>query len=116
MFATSLNKWRGCVEERDTTPSSTFNSASLPPDLDPDLPATSQETKWRPVWPEIMWYRNQNGPTTSGNAGVDPNPYSDSTTQNGVSGSFDSYSDEVTCMKSASRDRDDDPGGHQQFR
>ncbi|CAM3148977.1 Putative Flp pilus-assembly TadG-like N-terminal domain-containing protein [Sphingomonas antarctica] len=103
MFTTSMNKWRGCVEERDTTATTTFNSANLPPDLDPDIPASDTTTKWRPVWPEVMWYRNQNGPTTSGTATLDPNPYSDSTTPNGISGSFDSYNDEVTCMKSASR-------------
>ena len=95
MFATSLNKWRGCVEERDTVTGSSFGT--LPPDLDPDTPATSTATKWRPVWPQVMWYRNQNGPTSTGT------PYQDTTTQNGVSGSFDSYGDEVTCMKAASR-------------
>ncbi len=73
MFANSMNKWRGCVEERDTTASTSF-SGTLPYDLDPDTPATSQATRWRPVWPEVMWYRNQNGPSTSGGPGVNPIP------------------------------------------
>jgi Flp pilus assembly protein TadG len=107
MFATSLNKWRGCVEERDTTASTSF-SGTLPYDLDPDTPATNAATKWRPVWPEVMWWRgNQNGPTpVAGNGSTTPStPYADVTSPaNGVpSTTYDSYGDEVTCMKQASR-------------
>ena len=82
MFATSLNKWRGCVEERDTTASSTFNSATLPPDLDPDLPATDASTKWRPVWPEDHVVPQPERPDhAAARKTLNPNPYSDSTAQ-----------------------------------
>lgn len=57
-FSVSLNKWQGCIEERDTTASTTFNAASLPGDLDPDLQPTSDATKWRPSWPEIIYDRS----------------------------------------------------------
>lgn len=57
-FAVSLVKWQGCIEERNTTASTTFNAASLPPDLDPDLVPTSNATKWRPSWPEVIYDRS----------------------------------------------------------
>ena len=71
----ATSKWQGCIEERDTTATSTFNSNSLPPDLDPDLPATSDATKWRPMWPEVVFYR---GATTSADSSGDSTtPYGD---------------------------------------
>lgn len=56
-YSASLNKWQGCLEERSTTPASTFNPDSLPPDLDPDLVPTTDATKWRPMWPEQVYNR-----------------------------------------------------------
>jgi Flp pilus assembly protein TadG len=58
----STSKWQGCVEERDTTATATFDVNNLPPDLDPDLPATSNSTKWRPMWPDVVYYRGNNTP------------------------------------------------------
>ena len=29
------NRWQGCIEERDTTPSMSFDATNLPGDLDP---------------------------------------------------------------------------------
>ena len=96
-FASSTSKWRGCVEERDTTASTSFNG-TLPADLDPDTPPTDTSTRWRPVWPDAMWYRNQNGPTS------DTTPVLDSNVVDGVTGTtFVHYDDKVTCMKAASR-------------
>jgi Flp pilus assembly protein TadG len=68
-------KWQGCIEERDTTAgASSFNPTSLPPDLDPDLVPSSDATRWRPLWPEVVYYRNNysdglyTGPFVKGNA------------------------------------------------
>ncbi|THD36528.1 MAG: hypothetical protein E7773_05810 [Sphingomonas sp.] len=56
----TTSKWQGCVEERDTTATATFDVNNLPPDLDPDLAASSDSTKWRPMWPEVEYYRGNN--------------------------------------------------------
>ena len=53
----STTRWQGCIEERDTRPSASFNVQSLPEDLDPDLAATSRATRWRPMWGETIYYR-----------------------------------------------------------
>ncbi|WP_082730401.1 MULTISPECIES: TadE/TadG family type IV pilus assembly protein [Sphingomonas] len=60
---TGTASWQGCIEERDTTASSTFNINSLPPDLDPDLVPTSDATRWRPAWPQVIYGRNYTGGT-----------------------------------------------------
>jgi len=74
-------KWQGCIEERTTTAgASSFNQSSLPADLDPDLPATNDDTRWRPMWPDVIYYRGtstsvtNNGITYSGNSTT---PYGD---------------------------------------
>ncbi len=54
-YTVSLNKWQGCIEERPTVAASSFNVANLPADLDPDLPPTSDATRWRPMWPEQIY-------------------------------------------------------------
>lgn len=56
----ATSKWQGCIEERDTTVSSSFNVNNLPYDLDPDLAPTSDATKWRPMWPDVIYYRGSN--------------------------------------------------------
>lgn len=53
----STSRWQGCVEERDTTVASSFSTNSLPADLDPDTAATSDSTKWRPMWTDLIYYR-----------------------------------------------------------
>ena len=52
------SKWRGCVEELDTSASSSFNVSSLPDDLNPDVVPTSNTDKWRPIWPDVEWLRS----------------------------------------------------------
>ncbi|ANC88158.1 TadE/TadG family type IV pilus assembly protein [Sphingomonas sp. NIC1] len=65
-------KWQGCLEERDTTSgATTFDQNNLPPDLDPDALPTSDATRWRPMWPEVTYYRN-NSNAYSGNV-IKPN-------------------------------------------
>jgi hypothetical protein len=54
----SLNVWQGCLEERQTTASATFDINNLPPDLDPDLIPNSDATKWKPMWPEQTYDRS----------------------------------------------------------
>ena len=55
----TTNSWQGCIEERGTTPGvSSFNTSSLPSDLDPDLIPSSDATRWRAMWPEVIYWRN----------------------------------------------------------
>lgn len=51
--------WNGCIEERDTVAQATFPTIpSNAYDLDIDYKPTSNETKWRPVWPQLVFDRN----------------------------------------------------------
>lgn len=54
----STNSWQGCIEERTSTASTSFNVNSLPGDIDPDLAPTSDATRWRPAWPQVVFGRN----------------------------------------------------------
>lgn len=71
------SKWQGCIEERDTTTASTFDPNNLPPDLDPDLIPSSNATRWRPMWPDVVYYRGNS--TTVDYGGNSSNPYGDYT-------------------------------------
>nr|MDQ2879326.1 hypothetical protein [Pseudomonadota bacterium] len=73
----ATSKWQGCLEERDTTASSSFDINNLPPDLDPDLTPTNDSTRWRPMWSDVVYYRGNN--TYVDYAGNSSNPYGDST-------------------------------------
>ncbi len=75
------SKWQGCIEERNTNQgASSFDPNSLPPDLDPDLVPANDDTRWRPMWPDVMYYRGtgtsavNNGVTYSGSSTT---PYGD---------------------------------------
>lgn len=62
-------KWAGCIEERQTdTGQLTFNTSALPADLDPDLIPNSDNTRWKPLWPEVEYLRStwNNYPSTNG--------------------------------------------------
>ncbi|MDE8651297.1 pilus assembly protein TadG-related protein [Novosphingobium sp. H3SJ31-1] len=56
--------WNGCIEERETSPESTFAYSPLTgmsPDtwdlnID-DAPDGSDESKWRPMWPQVAYDR-----------------------------------------------------------
>lgn len=81
------SRWQGCIEERDTTAGATsFSLSSLPPDLDPDLPATTTATRWRPMWPDVVYYRGNNA-TSADNSGLSTSPRGD-TTNTGATDSF----------------------------
>lgn len=58
--------WGGCIEERSTTPAASFNFNSvvgITPVSAKDLRiddapvASDDDTKWRPLWPEVAYYR-----------------------------------------------------------
>lgn len=61
---TATAKWQGCIEERNTTASASFNQSALPPDLNPDLVPSDDATRWRPLWPDVTYSRR---PPSSGN-------------------------------------------------
>ena len=71
----ATTSWQGCLEERDTTISSSFDATNLPPDLDPDLTPTSDSTRWRPMWPEVIYGRTN--ATAVDDYGSSSNPYGD---------------------------------------
>lgn len=73
----ATSKWQGCIEERNTTAVGSFDPNNLPPDLDPDLAPTSDATRWRPLWPDVVYYRG--GGAAVDYAGNGTNPYGDST-------------------------------------
>lgn len=73
----STSKWQGCVEERDTTASASFDVNNLPPDLDPDLVPTSDSTKWRPMWPDVVYFRNNYSSVDYSGGNGATNPYGD---------------------------------------
>lgn len=53
----STSTWDGCILERKTNGSSSFSQASLPPDLDINLAATNDDTKWKPAWLDVIYDR-----------------------------------------------------------
>lgn len=61
------SRWTGCIEERTTTAGAkSFNQASLPNDLNPDLaPNSNIDTQWKPMWPEVFYARNNYGSTAT---------------------------------------------------
>lgn len=60
-----VSTWRGCIEERATTPAASFNfnrMVGITPvsalDLNIDTaPDSDDDTKWAPMWPEVAYYR-----------------------------------------------------------
>jgi Flp pilus assembly protein TadG len=69
--STTNTTWEGCIQERNTvnTITSTTPVGSVPVgayDLDIDLAATSDDTRWRPYWPELFYSRSTIADNTSG--------------------------------------------------
>ena len=67
----STTRWTGCVEERDTTATSSFGLTNLPADLDPDLIPTSDSTRWRPLLPDLTYARHNYYSTSSATSNGD---------------------------------------------
>lgn len=104
----ATSKWTGCVEERNTTATNTFTQGSLPADLDPDLVPTSDATRWRPMWPEVVYYRAGTSASTDTTA-ASTNPYGDSSNSGAGNDytspvqSFNMTSNFYACGKAAQR-------------
>lgn len=105
-------KWTGCIEERDTTATNTFTQGSLPADLDPDLVPTNDATRWRPMWPQVVYYRPISTTTSTDTTAASTSPYGDSTNDGtGTNGndytspvqSFNMTSNFYACGKAAQR-------------
>ncbi len=64
---TATTTWNGCIEERDTVSSATWDPIpSDAYDLDLDSAPVSKETRWRPMWDDVAYSRNyQNSEETS---------------------------------------------------
>lgn len=106
-FTSATSKWAGCIEERDTTASTSFSQSSLPSDLDPDLVPSSDSTRWRPMWPEVVYYRA--GTATALNSGSSTSPYGDTTNSSAgndytsAAQSFNAQANYYACGKAAQR-------------
>lgn len=62
-LTTPATKWQGCITMATTqsTTSSTYSSSSLPDDMNPDFVPTTEANRWRPMWPETIYYRQGTG-------------------------------------------------------
>lgn len=60
--STATSTWNGCIEERDTTSTITGSWNNPIPnnafDLDINRIPNNDATRWRPMWPEIVWRRD----------------------------------------------------------
>jgi hypothetical protein len=65
-YIASTSVWQGCIEERKTTASSSFDINDLPADLDPDLVPDTDDNRWRPMWPDVEYYQSGNSPDKAG--------------------------------------------------
>ena len=63
----STSTWDGCIEERQTNNTAIDGGTSTTApadayDLNVDLPPTNAETRWRAMWPDIVYYRDGSQP------------------------------------------------------
>lgn len=77
----STTSWVGCVEERDTTASSSFSQSSLSADLDPDLVPSSDANRWRPMWEDAIYLRYGYGSTANATSNGDSSSHPPINTQ-----------------------------------
>ena len=67
-------QWNGCIQERDTVQTDDFTPVPDDAyDLDINLTPESEETRWRPMWPAIAYYRSPG--VTVANSGTVPTAY-----------------------------------------
>ncbi|MEI5687367.1 TadE/TadG family type IV pilus assembly protein [Sphingomonas kyungheensis] len=59
-FDGSTSAWSGCIEELNTSTASSFDVNNLPDDLNPDSIPSLSTNKWRPMWPDVEWWRGAN--------------------------------------------------------
>lgn len=59
-YVPAKTTWAGCIEERGTVPMAdavTDPNRAKAYDLDVDLVPNSRETRWRPYWPDVLFWR-----------------------------------------------------------
>ena len=71
--STTSVTWNGCIEERDTTSTITGSSSNVIPnnawDLDINRIPNNDGSRWRPMWPNILYTRSAGSTSSSsGNA------------------------------------------------
>lgn len=75
--ATVSSIWNGCIEERQTSPASSFSYSAISGisphtwDLDIDTPPdpSNDNSKWAPMWPQVeFWRYTSGGSTTTANS------------------------------------------------
>ncbi len=72
---TSGIRWNGCIEERDTVSTITASSGYTIPadayDLNINLIPYNEETRWRPMFPDIAYRRNAGSTSTTSGTAMD---------------------------------------------
>lgn len=71
----ATSRWQGCLEERRTSKTLPIDYQHLPADLDPDLVPINDDTRWRPMWPDVIYYRGSKA--SANDSGNSTNPYGD---------------------------------------
>ena len=109
----ATSRWQGCIEERPTTASSSFSTTNLPPDLDPDLTPTasvdangiptSSDTRWRPMWPDVVYLRGNNMNYVDDAGDASSAPYGDASYYQARANASGLSSGYVTCGKPVQR-------------
>lgn len=94
--------WDGCIEERDTVATDDFTPIpSGAYDLNALLGGTNAATRWRPVFDNLTWNRNQQAPLNSTDPYMDRPGYSCPTAtvrnlKNWTETAFDAYVDTLS--------------------
>ena len=84
--------WNGCIEEANTVNTSTWNPVDPSAyDLDIDLVPSSEEEKWSPMLPTLVWQRYNDG----------GNYYSNGWTQSDVESTDNKTQAAIYCPKAA---------------
>lgn len=112
-ITSATSKWQGCLEERQTTTATSFNASNLPPDLDPDLAPTSSvdstgfptssDTRWRPMWPDVIYYRGSSQSAFTDKSSNSSNPYGDNSNYPNWASATYLSAGYVSCGKPAQR-------------
>lgn len=100
------SSWAGCIEERNTVDSDSVvyngSSGTITPggtdDLDIDLVPNNDNRRWRPYWPDVMYYRNAGTTlTSSGTASQTSCPQPAQLLTEMTETEFDNYADALTA-------------------
>lgn len=120
--------WEGCIEERATTPAASFGynsitgitpSSALDLDIDTAPDTSDNDTRWRPMWPEVAYYRtsyvdsgrgrgrydlSNNGESLTGDQANSYCPYQSQLLQQMSELAFDGYADSLVAEGSTYHD------------